>query len=200
MESVMAGFRMLALFLLLLPPCTSVWSRNPGPHVHGVGQVQVAVDGTLLTIVLSSPLDNLLGFERAARTAQEKVAVSRVNEQLRKPQALFQPASEADCVVSSTTIDAPVLDAGPAANAAPGDVATGGKVKAKDKPAHADAGGHADLTAEYVFRCAHPERLRGMEVRLFEAFRGLRQLDVRVAGSRGQSAMTLRRGNTQVSW
>ena len=196
MESVMAGFRILALFLLLLPPCTSAWSRNPGPHVHGVGQVQVAVDGALLSIVLSSPLDNLLGFERAARTAQEKAAVSRVNEQLRKSQTLFQPASEADCVISSTTIDAPVLDAG----LAPGDTATAGKGRDKPKPAHAEAGGHADLTAEYVFRCARPERLRGMEVRLFEAFSGLRQLDVRVAGSRGQSAMTLRRWNTKVSW
>ena len=129
-----------------------------------------------------------------------------MNEQLRNPQALFQPTADAGCAVSSATIDAPVLDAGaqPVAKAAPGNAPAGDKGdkghtgdkgdKAKGKPAHADPA-HADLVAQYVFRCANPERLRDMEVRLFEPFRGLRQLEVRIVGPRGQSVRTLRRGN-----
>jgi len=59
-------------------------------------------------------------------------------------------------------------------------------------PPKKDAGdGHADLDGEFVFRCAHPEALRDMEVRMFAVFPHLQRLDVQVVGPRGQTAASL---------
>lgn len=188
------------LAVLLLAVCGSACARNPAPHVHGVGQLNLAVDGASLTLALSSPLDNFLGFERAPRTERERAAASRLMDQLRAPHGLFQPTVEAGCTLSSATIDAPVLAGGAAA--AGGGVRPSSEPAAAGKPKQAGSGAavHADLFAEYVYRCANPERLRDVNVLLFDAFRGLTRLDVMLARSRAQSAVTLRRGNTKVSW
>ena len=43
-------------------------------HVHGAVQLEVALDGPTLSIALEAPLDSLLGFERAPRTARVVLA------------------------------------------------------------------------------------------------------------------------------
>src|SRR5437879_845104 len=53
-------------------------------HVHGIASLQLAVDGNTLTLDLSSPLDNLLGFEHVPRTDKQKAAVHNMAERLRK--------------------------------------------------------------------------------------------------------------------
>ena len=55
-------------------------AHEPGPHVHGVASLQVAVDGNTLTLNLESPLDNVLGFEHAPRSEKQKAAVRSMDE------------------------------------------------------------------------------------------------------------------------
>ena len=43
-------------------------------HQHGVARLDVAVEATRVTLYLDTPLDNLLGFERAPRTDAERKA------------------------------------------------------------------------------------------------------------------------------
>jgi hypothetical protein len=42
------------------------------PHEHGVARLDVAVDAGRVSFSLETPLDNLLGFERAPRTDAER--------------------------------------------------------------------------------------------------------------------------------
>ena len=144
-------------------------------HEHGVMKLDVAVDGSKLSIALESPLDSFLGFERAPRTDAERQAAAELLGRLRRPDQgapLFSPEAAAQCSLSKADVRAPVLQAPmPAA--------------AKD--------GHAELDAEYVYTCAQPAQLKSLELGLFEAFRRLKRIDVQVAGPQGQSRLTLTR-------
>jgi hypothetical protein len=42
-------------------------ARAAAAHAHGAAELGVAVDGPTVTLQLRSPLDSLLGFERAWR-------------------------------------------------------------------------------------------------------------------------------------
>ena len=72
-------------------------------HVHGAVQLEVALDGPTLSIALEAPLDSILGFERAPRTASEKQAAQDALTALRG-NALFAPDAAAGCTPASASI------------------------------------------------------------------------------------------------
>ena len=59
---------------------------------------------------------------------------------------------------------------------------------------------HAELEATWRFRCAQPQALQGVDVRLFQMFPGLRRLDAAVAGPKGQSSSKLSPESTRLKW
>ncbi len=54
------------------------------PHVHGVASVDVAVDTASITVTMSSPLDNLVGFEHPPRTDGVRSAANAAVAALRQ--------------------------------------------------------------------------------------------------------------------
>jgi hypothetical protein len=169
-------------------------------HVHGIASLQITVEGPVLNLRLRTPLENLVGFEHAPRTDQQKKAVRDMEESLGKPESHFAATAAARCLPASTKIEPPFSGAGKT-DAAKKD-AGGDKPRAgADKQAReADADAHAELAAEFVFRCEHPDRLQGVEVKLFDAFRKLRRVDVELAGPRGQKAYRLTSKNRVAKW
>ena len=154
-------------------------------HVHGQAELEVAVEGANLTVTLRSPLDSLLGFERAPRTAGQKAAAETLLQRLRDPAALFKASAAAGCAPVATEIDAPVLGVPPAA--------AGGT-----KPADKDA--HAELVSTMRFRCEQPAQLRALDVALFEQYRRLHRIEARVVGPRGQSSTRLTPARRTLNW
>ncbi|MFO1329002.1 MAG: DUF2796 domain-containing protein [Rubrivivax sp.] len=140
------------------------------PHQHGVARLTVAVDGARLTVGLESPLDGLLGFERAPRTDAERQAAATLLARLKAADALIRPDPAAACKLVSSQVTAPAL-----------------------QPGAPVSGEHADLDAEFAFDCASPAALRSIDVGLFDAFRRLQRIEVDMAGPRGQARHTLTR-------
>ena len=165
------------------------------PHVHGAAALHVAIEDNRLVLELTSPLDNLVGFERAPRSDREKAAVRAMAARLREPEKLFVPTPEAKCTRTSVTLESPVLDPAllAAAPAAPSGAAkSGGEKRHKD--------GHASIDTAVTFTCAQPQSLSGLDVKAFEAFPNLKRLDVKIAGAKKQSAAKLTPRNTRVTW
>lgn len=151
-------------------------------HVHGQASLSVAVDGNTLNIALESPLDNVLGFERAPRTEAERQRVRDAVAQLREGASMFAFDPAAQCSLQSVELDsealAPELLGKPAA--------------AKEAHVHGkDGHQHADMDVDYVFTCRQMSALSGIEVGLFKAFPKMKRLSVQVAGKGGQSAQRL---------
>lgn len=149
-------------------------------HVHGLMRLDIAVEKSTLTLQLETPLDSLLGFERAPRTAGERQAADALLKQMGNGAALFKPDAAAQCSLTQAHIDSPVLQ-----TTAPTTQGAGHE--------------HADLDASYEFRCAHPEQLTGLDVSLFDAFKRLQKIEVQMAGVKQQSKQTLQRPNQRVT-
>ncbi len=167
-------------------------------HVHGTARLYLAVDQQRVNFRLESPLENLLGFERAPRTEKETAAVKSMAERLARPDALFALTAAARCTAGGVRIDAPVAGLGSKSVADAQSTAAGKAVPGgAKKGAKAD---HAELEAQFVFQCEDVAKLQGVEVRLFDAFNGLRQLDVQAVTPLGQKSLRLTPSKRQVSW
>ena len=152
-------------------------------HVHGLMRLDIAIDKQVLTVQLASPLDSLLGFERAPRTPAERQAADAVLKRMGDTATLFKPDAAAQCVPTNVRIESAALQS---VAAAPG------KDTRKDSE-------HADLDASYEFTCAQPDQLTTLEVGLFDAFKRLKKIEVQVAGANTQSKQTLKRPNKVIS-
>jgi len=153
-------------------------------HVHGQARLTVALDGANLTLALESPLANLLGFEHMPRSAKDKAAVARMAKLLNQPGELFVPTPAAGCKAGAVKLESSVLEARPKAA----------------KHGHDHEHEHADLDGEFTFTCAQPGLLHSLEVKLFDAFPGLKRLDVEVATAKGQTAAKLDGKKRRIDW
>jgi hypothetical protein len=152
-------------------------------HVHGEGRLDVAIDKEQITLNLELPLDAAVGFERAPKNDKEKAALAATEKMLKDAAALFVPTAAANCTAVSTDIKVPNL---------------GGD--GKHDHAHEGEEHHADIDASYVFRCANPAALKGIETTIFKSFQRLYRLEVQRAGPSGQGAMRLTSNKPILSW
>lgn len=166
----------LAAILLALSSAATAAGHDHGAHVHGEARLEVAVDGKAISLRLESPLANLLGFEHAPNTDRQRAQAKALLAELRRGDQLFVPTPAAACRLAAAEIEAPMLE-GQAAGA-----------------------GHGDLDVDYRFECARPEALKGLDVRLFGAYKGLARIDAAVVTAKGQQAYTLTRRLHFMAW
>ncbi|WP_412479779.1 DUF2796 domain-containing protein [Azonexus sp. IMCC34839] len=144
-------------------------------HVHGEARLEIAVDGDNLSIHLESPLDGLLGFERAPRTPAEKQAMQAMKTTLEAPEHLFQLPAAAGCTARPAEVESAIFSAKAAA-------------------------GHLDLDADYRWQCARPVALRAVEIRLFAEFPRLKLIKVDFVGPTGQKSGRLTPQQPSFAW
>jgi hypothetical protein len=159
-------------------------------HVHGVAKLEVAVEGGHLSLHLETPLEGVLGFEHAPRNDKERATASQMRKTLTDAGKLFLPTTAAQCALKSVQIEAPTLDA----------KSTKGKDQHADLHSDQHADQHSDLNADFVFSCAQPNKLTGMDVRLFQAFPKMRRIDAQVVSGKGQKATRLSSKMRFLSW
>jgi hypothetical protein len=162
-----------ALLVLLCATGSAIVAEAAEAHQHGVAQMTVAIEGDMATIEFASPLENLLGFEHAPRNDKERKAVQALKESFRKPESLLAPTAAADCRADPVDLELP-----------------------DDKKSD----GHADLHATIVYRCKAPAALKGISLRLFDAYPGLDRVKVELAAPGRQSAVELSRKRPSLSW
>jgi hypothetical protein len=198
-------------------------AQSSGAHVHGQAALEIAVDGETVQLNLYSPLDNLLGFEHAPRTEEERRAVRAMAAKLHQARSLFVFTPSAGCRLESTHLNSAALSPEllaaasssgkserAAASSRSGKTSTSLSVPSSPaSPAHAghqaheaqhSDGVHAELEVVWVFHCSAPQALQALDVGLFRAFSGLRRLDAAVAGPRKQSSARLTPQSPTLKW
>ena len=150
-------------------------------HTHGSLQLDAAVDERTITVQLEAPLDSLLGFERAPRTAAERQRVADLATRLRATGQWLRPDPVAQCAAGRVDLQSTVLGLGSA-----------GTEQAQ--------GGHADLDITVSFRCARAVDARYLDVDLFAAFAGITTIQAQVAAPQGQYKRTLTRKAPRLAW
>lgn len=154
-------------------------------HTHGQLELDAAIDGQTITLQIASPLDNLLGFERAPRTEAEKRQVADLVARLNAADLLLQPDPAAQCRLDTVRLQSAALGLG-------------------DPAGHGhdpeDEHGHADIDIKIVFSCDKADAARFVDVKLFEAFKGLRTIHAQVASPQGQFKRTLSARSPRLGW
>jgi hypothetical protein len=151
-------------------------------HQHGVLTLDIAIEARMLTLQMESPLDNLVGFERGPRNDAERKRVDAMVARLEAAQALFTIDPAAQCTLANVELNSAVLKIGPA---------QGARGATHDE--------HADIDARIEFACQEAARAAFIDVGLFEAFAGMKRIDVQVATPKGQFKRTLKRPARRIS-
>ena len=167
--------RSLLATTLILSACAA-WAGKA--HEHGAARLDVAYEAGKLSFGLESPLDGVLGFERAPRTDVEKQKVEKMVATLKAADKLFVIDPAAQCSLGKVDLRSAPLKLGAAAPAA----------KADD--------GHGDIDADIEFSCKNPPAF--VDVALFASFPRMSRLDVQTATPKGQRKQVLKRGTQRI--
>jgi Protein of unknown function (DUF2796) len=159
--------------------------RELGVHEHGSGTLNIAVEGKRVTMELEVPGADIVGFEHAATTRPQMVAVEKAKQQLMLPLALFALPRAAGC----TVIDAKV------------DIESGSHDRKDDKAAgksSAPERGHSEFHAQYTLDCASPASLTAIEFPYFRSFAAAKKLEVNVITSKRQTKFEVTRAKPRI--
>ena len=63
--------------------------RELGPHVHGHGTLNIAIEDKRVSMELEVPGMDIVGFEHAPSTDDQKAAVDKAKARLEKPLGVF---------------------------------------------------------------------------------------------------------------
>ena len=191
------------LFIVVLGCTLLAWAstataadREHGAHVHGVGTLNVAVDGPSVEIEFESPGANIVGFEHAAKLDKDQRAIKTATAALTSGEKLFTFPKAAGCRLMHAEVEAPPMDE---------PVKHGHDKHAHDKHAHDKHGhdkhghdkhgkddeAHSEFHALYRFRCNRPAHLTYIDIHIFRQFPATRELKVQSISPHGQRAQTL---------
>ena len=165
----------LALVLLLAAPLGA--QAQGHAHVHGLAKLDIAVEAKKITLSFETPLDNLVGFERAPRTDSERRRADEAVARLRAGDTMFRFDPAAGCKLASVELSSAAMKLG-TAEGMPQD-------------------GHAELEAEWQFDCSDATRAGFVDVGLF-AFNQLKRVQVQLALPKAQRQRELKRPDSRI--
>jgi hypothetical protein len=177
---------LLALVLALLWFLPEGASAQPGKaHVHGFGTLLVAVEEEELVLELTVPGEDIVGFEHAAHSEEDKRRVKKALEVLKAADKLFRLDAGAGCRLEGVDVLAALGGEG-------GDKSSEHKHHHghdhDKKGGQAEEQAHGEFRLRYHLHCKAPDRLKTLKLILFDRFPGLQEVNVIVVGPGGQSA------------
>jgi hypothetical protein len=152
--------------------------RQYGPHVHGVSNLDVAIEGPALEITLAAPGHNMVGFEHPPYTPQEHQRLDAALAVLKSPASWFTPASAAGCTLLEAKVEPHGYDSG-------------------DKPA-SHGNDHTEIHAHYRYHCQVPANLDHLDVGLMERFAETREVVVNLVLPDRQDQKILQAGQQRI--
>lgn len=181
--------------------------RELGAHEHGVGALNIAVEGGKVAIDLAVPGADIVGFEHPAKLAEDRAAVAEAMAKLNRPLELFVAPAAAGCTVASTEV---VLVGDEAHQAAAGHSHDHGSKSHSHSHSHShghshdhdhaeEGAAHSEFHAEYVLDCANVDQLTGMQLAYFAAFPNARELEVQIIGAGGATGVEVERDQPVLS-
>ena len=203
-----------AAIALLASPVFAEGTRELDAHEHGVGELNIAVDGEAVAMEFHAPGADIVGFEYEAESAEDRAAIDAAVAVLARPLDLFVMPDAAECGVTEASAalesedDHDDHDHEEHAEGEDHDEHghddheehaedDGHHEHDHDEHAHeehAEAGGsHTEFLAEYVLTCGNPDALTSIEFAYFATFENARELEVQIVTPSGAQAFEVER-------
>ena len=165
--------------------------RELGPHVHGHGNLNIAVENKRVSMELEVPGMDIVGFEHDATTDDQKAAMEKAKAQLAQPLAVFKLPAAAGCTVADAKVElqAEHHHDGDADDDHDNDH---DKVAGADRD-HDEHEGHKEFHVTYALDCAKPASITAIDFDYFKMFAGAHDLTVNVVTAKAQNSYEVSR-------
>ncbi|GAB6054130.1 DUF2796 domain-containing protein [Magnetospira thiophila] len=175
----------LGLWVLIQVAPVTVWAESQ-PHEHGVGHLNLAIEGHDLEIELAAPGADIVGFEHEPTTPEQRAAIEQAETKLKAGADLFYFPGSAGCELKKVEVESAHMEDHHGEEQA--------HKQADHEKDHKDGESeeHAEFHAHYHFECADTGAVTYMETRFFEVFPAAQELEVQYITSRGQGAAELK--------
>jgi len=152
--------------------------RQLGAHEHGAGKLGIAFERRTVEMEFEIPAYDIVGFEHAAKTPEQKQAISQARALLSKPLTLVKLPDAAGCKVVSSKVK--LVGGGTHSH-------SHGHNHGKANTAKSEAETHSEFHAEYKLNCAKPELIQSIELDFFKSFPRAQKLEVSVVDEKAQT-------------
>jgi Protein of unknown function (DUF2796) len=160
--------------------------RELGPHVHGHGTFNIAVEDKRVEMELIVPGMDIVGFEHTPSTDAQKAVLEKARAELEKPLTLFKLPASAGCSLAKAKI---AIEAEQHHD----DEDDDHDHAAAGEPEHDEHAGHNQFHVTYALNCAKPAKLTSIDFIYFNTFAGAHDLTVNVVTAKAQSSYSVSR-------
>ena len=157
-------------------PVIAEETRQLDAHEHGVGQLDIAIDGQQIAMELHAPGADIVGFEYAAKSAKDLAAVDAAVAKLSAPLALIVLPEAAGCSIVEATAGLESEEE-----------------HEEHGDEHADESGHTEFHAEYLLNCAEPSAITGIDFAYFGSFPNALEVEVQIITDTGATSFEVER-------
>ena len=160
--------------------------RSHEAHVHGKVEVNIAQDGQELLVEVTAPGADVVGFEHAPETAEQKKVFEQAIAQLNKPEELFG-FNNASCTLKFKSVTNTLEDdhddhEGHDHAEGEHDDHEGHDHAEHDHDDHEghdhSEGGHGEFTVEYHYQCSDIVKLDTVSTQWFSKFSNTKSMTV----------------------
>ncbi|MDE0781157.1 MAG: DUF2796 domain-containing protein [Alphaproteobacteria bacterium] len=201
MKQIFSLITLIAAF-----PAIAENARELDAHEHGVGTLNIAIDGTTVAMAFEAPGADIVGFEYAAESGADLAAIDAAVSTLGAPLDLFVMSDAANC----SLVDAQAALEGEDGHDDHGEdghadeehddhdeedhneLAEEGSDDRGDDD-HADEAGHTEFHAEYTLTCDKPDALTEIKFTYFDAFPNAKEVEVQIITTSDAQAFEVRR-------
>jgi Protein of unknown function (DUF2796) len=189
-------FLAAAMLVASLPAIAAEEHRELGPHEHGHGKLNIAVEGKRVSMELEVPGADIVGFEHEASTPEQKAAVEKAKVTLSDALGVFKLSAAAGCKLAEATVAIQPEDEHEHTE-------SGALQEDADAAAEPDATGaqeeageehhHSEFHVTYAIDCASPDKLTAIDFKYFDLFAGARAVSVNLVTEKGQTSYEVTR-------
>jgi hypothetical protein len=200
-------FCILALFTAAPALAESV--RQLDAHEHGVSALNIAIDGTTVSMELMAPGADIVGFEYEAKTDADREKIDVAVAALNAPLDLFRMPDAASCTTTAAQAALRTEDDHDGHDHSSHDkehdhdhAHDHGHENAdaghddhghEDHAGQTDTDGHTEFHATYTLICENPDALTGITFAYFEAFPNAEEVEVQFVTGSGAMAYEVER-------
>ena len=185
-------------------PVIAEETRQLDAHEHGVGQLDIAIDGQQIAMELHAPGADIVGFEYAAESANDLAAVDAAVAKLSAPLALFVLPEAAECSIVEASAGLESEEEHEEHGDEHADDEHAHDEHAKDEHGenghdedghddHADESGHTEFHGEYLLNCAEPSAITGIDFAYFGSFPNALEVEVQIITDTGATSFEVER-------
>ena len=188
----------LSLYVVLSYSISTVLaeeSRQVDKHEHGVGELNIAIDGSLAEFEFMLPGADIVGFEYEAKSDEDLAKIENALLVLENYENLFALTKNSKCVLADLDYHLSGEEHDEHADEEHDEHADEEHEEHADEEhadeeheEHADEEGHTEFYAKYSFKCDNIKQLDKVEFSYFKTFPNSSELEVQFVSDIGSNA------------